>query len=174
MKILTEEECNKWLSRINARDHRVPMKLSRPELRSIGPSQWFTVPLSARYYLIVAHRLIKWFDFSECLLLITDWPSFSDEEMKIFMEMRRLYGCDKSLIDAPGHCFEIQDVQKLACFIHYVLILNWEGVLINREGNSIVLLADEVIELITESFAKAQEARNTFEDLGISSSSIRS
>lgn len=171
MKVLSNEECQDWLKKADIQFlNKRPTSLHIRKLREMGASEWFTIPKNARYYLALADRLCRWFDYSPVLLLITDWPFFSEEEMATFVKVRQLYGYHQALIDAPGHYFEtrtIEDNQALTTLLHYMMVLNWEGFLLHADKQSVVGMADQVVEIITADSTKLKEAKIMFDDVGI-------
>lgn len=171
MKVLSNDDCRNWLKKTDYKilNEKLP-RLSITSLRQIGACEWFEIPRSASFYLTLSHRLCKWFNDSPALLLVTEWPIFSEEEMAIFLERRQSCGYDERLIDAPGHYFEtrtIEDNLLLTTLMHYMMVLNWEGLLLHPDKQSVVGLADQVIEIITADPVKLQEARILFHDVGI-------
>ncbi|MEO6909196.1 MAG: hypothetical protein ABI210_15025 [Abditibacteriaceae bacterium] len=119
----------------------------------------------------MADRIMKLWGFSPCLLLLTDWNILGDdeEEINIFLRSRPVDNSLK-LIDSRGYLFNDLNANNrkiLFDLIHYMLVLSFQGILLHQDGEMIIWLADEVVEVISDNKQKILDAEEMFYDLGI-------
>ena len=156
-EVLSFRECVQWCdSRGFALDEREHP--ARPPGRYM---KLFEVPTLSRGRLELARALVDWAEPRVSLLWVTDWPLHVEDEMSLFLELRRDAN-SLILLAAPGLMFSEagEDQTRLVHFVYLILAFNWEGFLLHGDRSSYIWLADEVIEVVsndTQRLAGLQE-----------------
>ena len=129
----------------------------------------FEVPTLSRGRMELARVLIDWADPRVSMLWVTDWPLYLEDEMSLFLELRRDAN-SRILLAAPGLTFSEapEDQARLVHFVYLVLAFNWEAFLLNGDRSSYIWLADEVIEVVSNDRQRVAELQETLAGYGVS------
>jgi len=85
----------------------------------------------------------------DCLLWVTSWGIWaSSENWHLYYRLRRSYGDERLIEEAPGHLFGASNVPDLVTFVEIGLIAGWDMYLIPTIGQGRVFVShDEWIEI---------------------------
>lgn len=114
----------------------------------------FAIPNEARSQLTLAHWIANWMDWNEALIWLNDWSIYTEDEMDLFLQLRRIYfpPIAESLIDSPGHYMDVKNthtIWAMAEFIWTIMAFNWEGYILEPTRTCFVWLADGVLDIST-------------------------
>jgi len=154
MQVLSESECANWLSSHGYTFKNVVGLEGQEGYVSLPASHYrsvFKMPVStdARTQLFLSRHLAEWIQSSDVLLWVTSWALYTPEEMKMFLDFRQSFGEQRRLIDAPGHLFQngdADDVRHTTSLLLYMMAFNWEGFVLSHDAQSIIWMADEILE----------------------------
>lgn len=77
------------------------------------------------------------------LIWFTDWPLYTELEMKMFERFRWSYGEKEALIKKPGHVFAPKEnLDALTCFTYSFLFL-WDSFLITEDRQHFITVSHD-------------------------------
>ena len=125
MRCLTALEQKEWL----ATNDQVESPYSKSAI-SKGKfyRQFCAPPRLAQVEAFASHFLDIW-KSGEALLVVTDWPLYRPYEMKLIDLIRMAHGEKRSLIDAPGHLFSLNEKNDLISFFGLSVAYYWSAYL---------------------------------------------
>src|SRR5262245_12356448 len=105
MKIVTNEESRRWCKENG-------LEIERPHRRDprICNGTRFLTEAKASIAEALVRNTIANRRFSRGLVWILDWPLYKPDEMAVVKRLRSSIGESRSLIDAPGHIFDAEEV----------------------------------------------------------------
>jgi hypothetical protein len=160
----TKVQCAAWRDQHGiAVDER-----ARPVTFRKNPTLYFHLPKDARTMLVLAHVLAEWMGSGETLLEMTDWPIFTEREMRIFLDWKRRHGGPSELIHTPGFHFPkgLQNEEGRALLV-FLQAYNWEAHIYTASNHTFLWLADEVAELTAADVPAALEWDEVLSSIGI-------
>lgn len=176
MQVLSDSECASWLSTHGytfrggnrSKGEEGYVRLPASHYRSV-----FKMPVStdARTQLFLSHHLAEWIQSSlDTLLWVTSWASYTSEEMEMFLEFRQGFGEQRQLIDAPGHLFQSGDmdnINHITSILLFMMAFNWEGFVLSSDAQTIIWMADEILETSTKEKGKDFQFISSAKKLGV-------
>jgi hypothetical protein len=175
MQVLSDSECASWLSTHGYEFQDVNRAEGLEGYICLPASHYrsvFKMPVSAdaRTQLFLSRRLAQWIQSSDVMLWITSWAVYTPEEMDVFVDLRQGFGEQRRLVDAPGHLFHTGDAEELrhtASILLLMMAFNWEGFVVSSDAQSILWMADEMLETSTNNQAEDTRLLVSLEQLGI-------
>lgn len=173
MVILNDVECVEWLTRRNVdfkdadRSQGSDGFVSLPE---VGYGAEFEVPADAWTQLMLAHSLSKLPEGRDVFLWVTSWALYSEKEREVFDSFRQSHGEHRWLIDAPGHLLDLSGSGErwiLAEILLFMMAFNWEGFVIQGNKETIIWMADEIIEIVAQKSDANEFSRKIIHDLDL-------
>jgi len=162
MKVLTPEECPKWLKDAG---------ISHDPYRGVGEAShhYMTGGLTdARRSIAFARNLIRAVEpKGDHLLEITDWSTYQEDEMAVVQSVRASFGETRWLIKSPGHVFLSSDLDLCVGLFALTIAYGWSSfiytskprlTIFNWEGDMFEFWSDEkkTIE-VTKKFCRLHE-----------------
>ena len=97
----------------------------------------------------------------DCLLWVTSWGIWaSSENWHLYYRLRRSYGDERLIEEAPGHLFGASNVPDLVTFVEIGLIAGWDMYLIPTIGQGRVFVShDEWIEIAMDDPTTAERIK---------------
>jgi hypothetical protein len=130
----------------------------------------FKIPAYPRGQIVLAWHLAKCFSNKNGMLLLTEWPIYTESEMTVFLEARMQHGESRRLIEAPGCRFSLGDlssVRFIAEIMSLMFAFNWEGFLYAEDLSVTIWLADEIIEMASSTSEISLQLQDALDDLYI-------
>jgi len=158
MQFLTKEQCLAWASKEDLAFDQTP---SYRDLEKVGVHKMrFATPADAGARVALARTLWNSLsDRSERLVWITEWGVWpSSEHMPLYKSLRQAFGDKRSLMDAPGHLFQLgEDDNGLSFFIVAALFF-WDVYLLGTGGDVAAFLShDEFCIVVSREAAQGAE-----------------
>jgi hypothetical protein len=152
MIFLTDEQCEKWL---NGRE--------KPDVLEDTPGERLMLykEQCSRVYYIARWLAMSITNMQQSLLWMTAWGLWdSSENWHLYDRLRKTYGDDRMLWEAPGHLFMDYEREDLATFLVIAMLNGWEGHLLTEvDFGSVFLNRDGILEFYTSDKAMLSEIR---------------
>jgi hypothetical protein len=129
----------------------------------------FTVPNEVFKVQALCTELSSWIgEPNEWMVWIKSWPFYKPEEMAVIQAMRRGWGVQKKLIDAPGHVFQHKNSEALGLFM-LTLLFGWDAMFAPVPSNvAVITYAHEGLgTVITKSKELSSVIKKKMEELEI-------
>ena len=165
MKLLDSNAITQWLAEKGLSANVLPPSRS-PESRFVCI---YTCPPECRGKIVLANFLAQLFWKTTCMVWITEWTVFNEDEMRTYLAFQRdasAVSC-ADLRDYPGHLYDAlapETQVEIFSTLLFMMAFTWQGYLIDGEGASIVWLADEIIEIA----AKHESTISSIRDISAS------
>lgn len=135
MQCFTPDQCSEWL-----RERGI---IESPYLTDEANDSFclqFEPPQKSSRLTAFTRSLFDGFgEFPGALVVFTDWALYRPDEMALVDSMRRGYGEQRSLIDAPGNLFgPTEQAEAIAC-CYLAVIFQWSAYLYLASGAATVL-----------------------------------
>ena len=151
MNFLSPDDCRSWATRNGFHFDNRPR---HADLEQTGfSSHKFEIPADAGRRVALARLL--WESAAqgkaEALLWITEWSVWpSGEHMPLAVSLRRAFGEQRPLIEAPGHQFRLGEDSDALSFLSVALLFLWDAYLLSAGGEVAVFVShDEYGVLLT-------------------------
>ena len=177
MRVLTVDECSTWFRDRNLR--LLPAEAIGRDHRLVLPDDYgmlrFETPRDGRGQAGLAHLLSQWFDCDRSILLVNVVTLFQPHELDALLSLRRYYG-ETRWVDGvpggatPGHLFEDgppHDQRNVRDFLLAMFAFIFQGYFVRRDGNVIVWVADEVVEIRSSSREDLAGPQEVIRTLGL-------
>jgi len=163
MKALTPEECPSWLKSAG---------ISHDPFRGFGEASnhFMTGGLTdTRRSIAFARNLLVYGlqPNTECLLEITDWSLYTEDEMAVVQSLRASFGETRWLIKSPGHVFAPSDLNLCVGLFALTIAYGWNSyiyiptprlTIFNWEGDMFEFLSDEKKSMqVVEEYGRSHE-----------------
>jgi hypothetical protein len=150
----TKAECETWLS---DRKRRTPDSMPALHVEHIEyPSEPYRIFHFAHW---VASALTC---RRPCLLFVTEWGIWpSSENWHLYYKLRRTYGDNRLLHDAPGHLFLEHEAEDLASFLQLSILNGWGGYILTEANYVNAFFShDEYVDFFAEHSENLADVRN--------------
>lgn len=107
--------------------------------------------------------------FRESMVWMKDWPSYRTQQMAIIQALRKSWGADSTLMDAPSHIFGEEKSESIGLLM-LSFLFDWDAVFAPAPSDLIVVsYAHEGIGVLNAKDEKLEaKIRSRVEELGIS------
>ena len=171
MQCLTATESREWLALSGAKldeNRNIVFSYSKGDREHRLAVDLPKTPVALSYF---AARLADWLpDAEQRMLWLSNWDTYPPDHITFFDKLRRGYGEERPLIEAPGHLFSwdaatvyepssemppaTRDHAAISGLVLLVMCYGWEGYLVARGHNDHIFLGDARIV-----FASARRQR---------------
>jgi hypothetical protein len=144
LRYYTTEESEAWLSDRQRR---------RPDLMPDVHVERIKYPRDHYLVFFIAHLVASALTHRRpALLLVTEWGIWpSSENWHLYYKLRRSYGDNRLLHDAPGHLFAEEEVEDLASFLQLSILNGWGGYILTEANYANAFFShDEYIDFFAE------------------------
>ncbi len=185
MRSLTVIESKEWLGSfgvevlgdLDSNMNNMPLGF-RAESDAQRQEVFCLVPGEAGSAEVFAAQIMEWLPAGdERLFLLTHWLTYPDRRVPLFELIRRGWGEDRSLSDAPGFLFQsaenenVEERQKptnaneaILCGLVFLSICyTWEGYIISMNSRDFIFLGDGFVQFSSTDSAKIDEAKSLIE-----------
>jgi hypothetical protein len=153
LRFYTKEECETWLSERQRR---------KPDLAPGLDVARIEYPAGHYKVFFVAHWVASELTHRRpCLLFVTEWGIWpSSENWHLYYKLRRTYGDNRLLQEAPGHLFLEHEAEDLASFLHLCMLNGWGGYVLTEANYVNAFFShDEFIDFFAEHAANLVDIR---------------
>jgi hypothetical protein len=158
MRFYTAAECDEWLS---GRERVKPdLAPNVSAARSSYPTQFYRI-------FFVAHWIASKLTYRQpAMLLITEWGIWpSSENWHLYYKLRRTYGDNRLLHEAPGHLFLEHEAEDLASFLQISMLNGWGGYLLTAANYVNAFFShDEYIDFFAQGAENLEFVRAALSD----------
>lgn len=154
MRFYTPEECEMWLS---------DRQRKKPDLIPEGRVERMNFPSEPYRVFFLAHWIASELTYRRpTLLFVTEWGVWpSSENWHLYYKLRRTYGDNRLLDEAPGHLFLEHEAEDLASFIQLTMLNGWGGYVLTEANYVNAFIShDEYITFFGNGDGKLAEIRN--------------
>ncbi len=154
MHFYSKEECETWLS---------GKQRQKPELVPDVRVERIEYPVSPYKFFYFAHWVASELTCRRpALLFITEWSIWpSSENWHLYYKLRRTYGDNRQLHEAPGHLFLEHETEDLASFLQLSMLNGWGGYVLTEANYVNAFFShDEYADFFANTDANLADIRN--------------
>ncbi len=144
MKCLTHNECKDWSSKrlIQIKDNELIFFSSDPI--------FIRIPKHSSRQAVLASLIINLPEvFNGGLLWLKEWGVWPSQESRVLIDRFRLsYNEKRSLNEAPGHLFYLDEKEEALGILRLVILFGWGAYFIKEDGNYLSFVSHDELTII--------------------------